>query len=63
MANMLPDYSRHSVSSEDRIQAQTRAEPEWTEEEERALVRRLDLRVLLPCCIIYFLAYVDRGNL
>jgi hypothetical protein len=26
-------------------------------------VRKLDLRVLLPCCIIYFLAYLDRANL
>ncbi|KAK4552275.1 hypothetical protein LTR86_010445 [Recurvomyces mirabilis] len=50
-------------SSEDRIQAQTTSPREWTEQEERALVRRLDLRVLLPCCIAYFLAYVDRGNL
>ncbi|KAK5675706.1 hypothetical protein LTS10_011806 [Elasticomyces elasticus] len=50
-------------SSEDRIQNQTRGALEWTEQEERALVRKLDLRCLFPCCIIYFLAYVDRGNL
>jgi hypothetical protein len=50
-------------SSEDRIQRETTAEAEWTAEEERALVRKLDLRVLFPCCFIYFLAYVDRGNL
>lgn len=31
--------------------------------EERALVRKLDLRVLFPCCIVYFLAYLDRANM
>lgn len=36
---------------------------DWDEVEERRLVRKLDLRVLLPCCIIYFLAYLDRANL
>jgi hypothetical protein len=50
-------------SSEDRIQRETTAEAEWTAKEERSLVRKLDLRVLLPCCVIYFFAYVDRGNL
>jgi hypothetical protein len=33
---------------------------DWDEEEERRLVRKLDTRVLLPCCIVYFLAYLDR---
>ncbi|KFY99852.1 hypothetical protein V500_01249 [Pseudogymnoascus sp. VKM F-4518 (FW-2643)] len=50
-------------SSEDRVQNATLAAPDWTNEEERALLWKLDLRVLLPCCIIYFLAYLDRGNL
>jgi hypothetical protein len=39
------------------------AEKDWSDEEERALVRKLDVRVLLPCCIIYFLAYLDRANM
>jgi len=26
-------------------------------------MRKLDFRVLLPCCIVYFLAYLDRANL
>jgi hypothetical protein len=26
-------------------------------------VRKLDGRVLVPCCIIYFLAYLDRANM
>ncbi|KFZ20756.1 hypothetical protein V502_03000 [Pseudogymnoascus sp. VKM F-4520 (FW-2644)] len=54
---------RKHVSSEDRVQNATLAAPDWTKEEERALLWKLDLRVLLPCCIIYFLAYLDRGNL
>jgi hypothetical protein len=36
---------------------------DWTPAEERALVRKLDLRVLFPCCIVYFLAYLDRANM
>jgi hypothetical protein len=45
-------------SSEDRVQTATLVAPEWTNKEERALIRKLDFRVLLPCCIIYFLAYL-----
>ena len=33
---------------------------DWEPAEEAKLVRKLDLRVLLPCCIVYFLAYLDR---
>jgi hypothetical protein len=36
---------------------------DWDEAEERRLVRKLDFRVMLPCCIIYFLAYMDRANI
>lgn len=36
---------------------------DWSAAEERALVRKLDFRVLLPCCIVYFLAYLDRANM
>jgi hypothetical protein len=48
--------------------AQTKVEQvnaliDWTPEEEARLVRKLDLRVLLPCCIVYFLAYLDRANM
>ncbi|KAK8087373.1 hypothetical protein PG994_002347 [Apiospora phragmitis] len=50
------------VSSEDRV-AETTVEPDWSSEEERRLVRRLDLGVLLPCCLIYFFAYLDRANI
>ena len=50
-------------SSEDRIQAFTALDSDWTPEEERALVRKLDLRILSTCFVIYLLAYLDRGNI
>ncbi|PGG96864.1 hypothetical protein AJ79_09426 [Helicocarpus griseus UAMH5409] len=49
-------------NSEDRTTRRTAAQ-DWSDAEERALVRKLDMRVLFPCCIIYFLAYLDRANL
>jgi len=45
------------------VQNSTVVEPEWTKAEERALIRKLDFRVLFPCCVVYFLAYMDRANL
>lgn len=36
---------------------------DWDDAEERALVRKLDFRVLFPCCLCYFLAYLDRANI
>lgn len=47
-------------SAEDRVQMNAVAEEDWTVPEERALVRKLDFRVLLPCCIVYFLAYLGK---
>ncbi|TVY81581.1 putative transporter [Lachnellula suecica] len=35
----------------------------WTEEEEKKLVRRLDWRVCLWACVMFFALQVDRGNL
>ncbi|KAK7980273.1 hypothetical protein PG989_012730 [Apiospora arundinis] len=49
-------------SSEDRA-SQATVEVDWSTEEERALRRKLDLRVLLPCFLVYFFAYLDRGNI
>lgn len=46
-----------SDSSEDRVN-RVAVQQDWTAAEERALVRKLDLRVLLPCCIVYFFAYL-----
>ncbi|KFZ24828.1 hypothetical protein V502_00686 [Pseudogymnoascus sp. VKM F-4520 (FW-2644)] len=50
-------------TSEDRIERLNTLEPDWEAKEERALVRKLDLRVLFPCVVIYVLAYLDRSNL
>ncbi|KFZ12117.1 hypothetical protein V501_04379 [Pseudogymnoascus sp. VKM F-4519 (FW-2642)] len=50
-------------TSEDRIERLNTMEPDWEAKEERALVRKLDLRVLFPCVVIYVLAYLDRSNL
>lgn len=36
---------------------------EWTAEEEKKLVRKLDWRVALTSCILFFGLQVDRGNL
>ncbi|KAL6796203.1 major facilitator superfamily domain-containing protein [Trichoderma sp. SZMC 28013] len=35
----------------------------WTEEEERRLIRKLDWRVCLWACVMFFGLQVDRGNL
>jgi hypothetical protein len=45
------------------MQAVDPVQRDWTPAEERVLVRKLDLRVLLPSFIIYVLAYLDRGNI
>lgn len=42
---------------------QTNAIVDWDSAEERRLLRKIDTRVLLPCCILYFLAYLDRANM
>ena len=35
----------------------------WTETEEKALVRRIDLRICAWCCAMYFAMQLDRGNI
>ncbi|KAL8735844.1 MAG: hypothetical protein Q9181_002673 [Wetmoreana brouardii] len=35
----------------------------WAPEEERALIRRLDLRVCAYCCLMFFCLQLDRGNI
>ncbi|KAL2067353.1 hypothetical protein VTL71DRAFT_1778 [Oculimacula yallundae] len=50
-------------SSEDKIEENTALPAQWTAKEESILVRKLDMRVLFPCTIVYFLAYLDRANI
>lgn len=52
----------HIESSQDRAE-HVSAVQDWSNAEEKALVRKLDLRVLFPCCIVYFFAYLDRANM
>ncbi|KAJ5693515.1 hypothetical protein N7455_003581 [Penicillium solitum] len=60
----IRDQGGRLDTSEDRIERiNAGVEQDWTPEEEAKLLRKLDLRVLFPCCVIYFLAYLDRVNL
>ncbi|KAJ5781021.1 hypothetical protein N7457_006181 [Penicillium paradoxum] len=63
--SMIPEKKADGSynTTEDRIEQFNAAEQDWTPQEEAKLLRKLDLRVLLPCCIIYFVAYLDRVNL
>ena len=53
------DAYKETVTSQDQAEHVSAFE-DWDPAEERKLVRKLDLRVLLPCCITYFFAYLDR---
>ncbi|KAF8608046.1 MFS general substrate transporter [Ceratobasidium sp. AG-I] len=35
----------------------------WTEAEERSLVRKVDLRIMIWCCVMFFALQLDRGNI
>ncbi|CAE6531990.1 unnamed protein product [Rhizoctonia solani] len=35
----------------------------WTEAEERSLVRKVDKRIMLWCCVMFFALQLDRGNI
>ncbi|KAF7588653.1 hypothetical protein BBP40_005404 [Aspergillus hancockii] len=50
-------------SSVDRIQAINTLDADWSPEDEHALVRKIDARLLPTCFIIFVLAYIDRGNI
>ena len=52
-----------------KTQAKTASKPsnlldsDWPSEEEQALVRKLDMRILTSSFVIFILAYLDRGNI
>lgn len=62
-----PDVAAHWEAVYEKSQYECRAafDPTftWSEEEERKLVRRLDWRVCLWACVMFFGLQVDRGNL
>ncbi|KAE9366618.1 MFS general substrate transporter [Stipitochalara longipes BDJ] len=62
-----PDVAEHwsIVYEKSRYECRSEFDPAftWTEEEEKKLVRRLDWRVCLWACIMFFGLQVDRGNL
>ncbi|KAH8197556.1 hypothetical protein TruAng_008292 [Truncatella angustata] len=62
-----PDVAAHwkSVYEASTYECRHKFDPDlkWTEEEEKKLVRKLDWRVCLWACIMFFGLQVDRGNL
>ncbi|KAG4031430.1 hypothetical protein MFRU_009g02030 [Monilinia fructicola] len=62
-----PDVREHWTEVYEKSQYECRHffDPDftWNEEEERRLVRRLDWRVCLWACVMFFGLQVDRGNL
>ncbi|CZS97647.1 uncharacterized protein RAG0_06618 [Rhynchosporium agropyri] len=62
-----PDVAEHWAIIYEKSQYECRSafDPTftWTEEEERKIVRRLDWRVCLWACVMFFGLQVDRGNL
>ncbi|PBP22182.1 putative allantoate permease protein [Diplocarpon rosae] len=61
------DIAEHWATVYEDSQYECRAEFDptfsWTDEEEKRLVRRLDWRVCLRACVMFFGLQVDRGNL
>ncbi|AGO13367.1 AaceriAFR229Cp [[Ashbya] aceris (nom. inval.)] len=60
----VADYYR-KVYEDAKYECRKAFDPElsWTHEEERKLVRKLDVRVALTSCILFAALQIDRGNL
>ncbi|PQE06119.1 allantoate permease protein [Rutstroemia sp. NJR-2017a BBW] len=62
-----PDVAAHwtTIYEEAKYECRDLFDPHftWTEEEEKRIIRRLDWRVCLWACIMFFGLQVDRGNL
>lgn len=62
-----PDVAAHYRGLYEKVKYECRhvfdPDLQWTQDEERKLVRKLDLRVCLWACTMFFALQVDRGNL
>lgn len=61
---VIAEYYR-KIYEESKYECRAAFDPdlEWTEEEEKKLIRKLDWRVSLSSCIMFIALQVDRGNL
>ncbi|RXW16480.1 hypothetical protein EST38_g9367 [Candolleomyces aberdarensis] len=62
----LTNYGSEKLDTEPLDESDDQQKPPLTEEEleeERKLVRKLDLRILPIACLLYLFAYLDRSNL
>lgn len=58
-----PDAEQYPIETDDGIMTRQEAQLLVDPKAERALVRKLDIRVLLPIAVIFFWAFVDRVNI
>jgi hypothetical protein len=58
-----PTSDQFAIKTEDGILTKEEAKNLITPEAEKRLVRKMDIRVLLPIAVIFFWAFVDRVNL
>ncbi|KAB5589416.1 MFS transporter [Ceratobasidium theobromae] len=59
-----PDLGKYFIPIQE-YEGRHRFDPKatWTEAEERSLVRKVDKRILLWCCVMFFALQLDRGNI
>ena len=62
--NVLIPRKRNRLDgdAEEDFEEKPLVEQDWTKDEEAKLRRKLDFRVMFPCCFIFFLAVLDRSN-